>query len=132
MLSYKNSTKSMEEDNFALPPEIKLQNFDSFLERPNLFKGMSELQQENKHDNFMDIFNDDKSFENRMEGECMEWQHDLNVFSSSFALRDDIMGESQGYGSAEIVTNCKMLEASIALDELLLKSRQISRTGNSN
>ena len=78
----------------------------------------------------MDIFNDDKSFENRMEGEGMEWQHDLNVFSSSFALRDDIMGESQGYGSAEIVTNCKMLEASIALDELLLKSRQISRTGN--
>ena len=82
----------------------------------------------------MNIFNDDKLFEkNRMDDESNNWinsQNDLNVFSSSFALRDDIMGESQGYGSSEIVTNCKMLEASIALDELLLKSKQISRPGN--
>lgn len=64
---------------------------------------MSELQQENKHDNFMNIFNDDKLFEkSRVEEDGLEWinsQHDLNVFSSSFALKDDIMGESQGYGS---------------------------------
>ena len=44
--------------------------------------------------------------------------------------KEDVLGDSRYFGSGEPVTNYKMLEASLKLDELLLRSRQISRPGN--
>ena len=41
--------------------------------------------------------------------------------------REDLLGSSQIYDSNQVVTKFKMLEASIALEDLLLSSRRSSR-----
>lgn len=55
----------------------------------------------------------------KMDEEEWEWQgavEELDIFSLPFGQREDMLGESQYFGSSEVVTKFKMLEASIALD----------------
>ena len=114
----KCSTQEIDEDNFALPSEVKLKNLESCNDQPRLFKGYSEYYQENKNDVFMEFFNEDHfPGKTKMDEEIAGWPaHEFDVFAMPFRQNEDILGESQGYGSTSIVTNCKMLEASIALD----------------
>lgn len=51
-----------------------------------------------------------------------EWKNENDV-----PFRDDILGSSQLYSSDQTVTKVKMLEVSMALEDLLLNARNSSR-----
>lgn len=73
MLLNKNSTKSIEEENFNYycePSSVHLQRFESHYEQPVLFKGISEF----KEDDVMGLFRKEESFvkERKMEEE-LSW-----------------------------------------------------------
>ena len=78
---------------------------------------------------------DEKLFEgNKMEMEEVNWHEDvsMDLFEMPLGHRGGLLEESRGYNASGFVTNTKMLEASIALDELLLKLKKFSRPGNGN
>jgi hypothetical protein len=100
VLSTKNSTRSMEEENFCFPSTLKLKTFESFFEQPKLFKEFSEVNQELKNDPFFDLFKEEPFKKIRVEEDNFDWSnHDLSdVFSLPCGQREDILCESRLFG----------------------------------
>ena len=107
VLSTKNSTKSIEEENLTFntcPSSFKLQHFESVYEQPRLFSGFSEIRDERqKEDVFLELFREEQMFKrgSKMEEESV-WHianEDLDIFSLPFGQREDLLGESQYFGS---------------------------------
>lgn len=61
-----------------------------------------------------------------MNEESAEWEWRSEDMLPWGNQREDILGESQIFDSNQIVTKFKMLEASIALEDLLLTSKKSS------
>jgi hypothetical protein len=67
-----------------------------------------------------------KSF--RMEEESLgDWEWGSDDVFSLVSQREDLLGSSQVFDSTQVLTKFKMLEASIALEDLLLNSKRSSR-----
>ena len=79
----------------------------------------------------LDMFRNEESARICQE-EVSEWANvwELDGFSLPYGQREDFLSSSQGFGSNKEITKCKMLEASIALDEVILRGRQSSQFGN--
>lgn len=105
LLMKRSSTQSIEDDNIStIPSPLGLQNFESFFEQPKLFRGFSDIR-ENEKDAFLELFGEEQPFRKiiKVDDESL-WNgveaEEFDVFSLPFGQREDMLGESRQFGSA--------------------------------